>query len=136
MALALALALEVSQIYLGVSDIIFNYPYREYENLLPDSWIKTVWRFMDEMNLRVKGWNCIIPFRREHDDCIMEVLARSGVSKNIRLIANRCRLHLRATQLSDIVTGSGYRLSKNSLKGLSTKIKQKSAWPIAQKPLV
>jgi len=111
------LGLEIAQSIIGVKDIIFNANFIKYGHLLPQTWIKSVWKFIFEQKLNIRGWKTTIPPSRDHDPTIMEVFIQKGVGKTSLQVLNKCRRYLEAVNLSDICTGDGLSISTLSIQG-------------------
>jgi len=112
------LGLEIAQSTIGVRDIIFNTNFIKYGHLLPQTWIKSVWKFIFEQKLHINGWKTKILPHREHDPTIMEVFIQKGVGKDSLQVLNKCRRYLEAINLSDICTGDGLSISTLSIQGI------------------
>jgi len=109
------LGLEIAQSLLGARDIIFNLNYPHYEHMLPQTWLKSMWKFLHDQKLQVRGWQAKLLPQREYDPTIMEVFIQKGVGKSTLTVLNKCRKYLDVIFLSDICTGDGKRISALSL---------------------
>jgi len=85
------LGLEIAQSLLGARDIIFNLNYSQYGHMLPQTWIKSIWKFLYDQKLTVRGWRAQLTPQREHDPTIMEVFIQKGVGKSSLATLNKCR---------------------------------------------
>ena len=122
---ALSKKLDVSLKYLmlqlGCTCCPFELSYGDWGFLSPLCWVKMFWR-----TLQLAGTHLHIVFDslhlpREGDSPIMALLWRSGV-RGARLASmNRCRIHLNAIFLSDIVTANGRKLQRDLVTGIPTK---------------
>jgi len=112
----LKLGLEIAQNMIGSYDIIFNSNYTHLNHLLPHTWIKSLWKFMFDQRLSVRGWGTQISPKREHDPPIMNTFVQKGVTKTTLSILNKCRKYINAICLSDICTGDGLRIAELSIK--------------------
>jgi len=111
------LSLEIMQSMIGSRDIIFNMNYLKYGHLIPSSWIKSLWKFLHDQNLTIRGWRTNLVPQRENDLSIMEEFVNKGVCKESLTILNKCRRFIDAIHLSDICTGDGLRISELAIKG-------------------
>ena len=113
----LNLGLEIAQSIVGTYDLVLNANYSQLNHLLPDTWIKSLWKFLFDQKLQIRGWKAKIQAKRQYDPSIMDVFVQKGVSKGTLTILNKCRRYIDATSLSDICTGDGKNLSKLSVEG-------------------
>lgn len=110
--------LEWCIIHIGVGGkSLFEIPYDEYEFLLPEVWMKSLWQFTSEYKIRVDTSEFALKPRRENDEFLMEAFQRSGCTKGQLIRLNRCRMYLQVETLSDIVDGSGQCFSKRLYDG-------------------
>lgn len=106
--------LEAAIIEMGILSNLFDLDYERFECLLSPCWIKNVWKFIDEHDLRIEQKVIPkIPKEREEDLSIMQALVESGHFKKRELRqANRCRWYLQVTTLSQIVDGYGEQFTR------------------------
>jgi hypothetical protein len=86
---------------------------------IENKWIVTLQQFMKQIQASIKEENpCTIPHTRKHDQHIMDAFLKSpAVSEKDYAALNYCRLYLKVTTLSDIVTSDGKRITANALTG-------------------
>jgi len=113
----LNLSLQIAQSIVGTYDIVLNANYSQLHHLLPETWIKSLWKFVFDQKLQIRGWKANIQAKRQYDPPIMDVFVQKGVSKGTLTILNKCRRYIDAISLSDISTGDGTNLSKLSVEG-------------------
>jgi hypothetical protein len=70
-----------------------------------------------------KGW--LPKLKREHNQCIMDVLLQCGLKENAIKI-NRCRIYLQATTLADISNPEGTHINNFAWGGTATHIQDKN----------
>jgi len=109
--------METMQIMAGVPNIIFSYDYKKFSSLLEESWLKHMWRFLHDEQLKIKGWPHIIQKQREHDEFIIPAFVKYGVSIGDLKVLNKCRNYLQVMSVSDITTGDGKTIAKNYMDG-------------------
>ena len=114
----LQVGLETLQVRLGTQKIIFDYNYYEFAPICPECWLKSLWLFCHEMELKVKGWKMERPLgKRDGDEYIMETITKHNISQRELMIFNECRLFLQVETLSDMSNGEGIRISECYYKG-------------------
>ena len=131
----LSLGFEHIQVHLGLKDILLNYEYETFCDLCPDCWIKTVWKFMSNHNLKIQGWKQVRPLQRKNDIFLMEEIAQHDISIQDRKIFNECRMYLQVETLSDIVSGDGKRIAQCYYNGRRDEYRHpKLRWPDVTRP--
>jgi len=131
------LGLEHLQLRLGSQDIIYSLPFSRLEHLIPNSWFKTQWKFINHQNLKIKGWTAQIPPLRENDQHLMIKFVEKGVPKEDLQTLNKCRYYLQVNTLAEVSTGDGLRIKLSILDG-HRPIDRISPykWQTTQKPTV
>ena len=106
-------SIESAKIEMGIGNNIFSYDFNKFHPLLTNTWIKDVWKFMRENEIRITEQVTSNPIlRRENDSFIMErivLLDRYSPAELSHI--NRCRIHLQATTQADITTGDGLQFN-------------------------
>ena len=95
------------QLQLGTPQNPLTLPFEKWGYLTPLSWVKMLWHSLDKFNIQLQMKYPTIPFPRERDQVIMEiVLERTSSTAEIQSL-NRCRGMLQCIFLSDMVTADG-----------------------------
>ena len=106
------LGLEILQVRIGTQTIIFDYDYDQFAALCPDCWIKSLWKFLSKMKLKLRGWKNERPkMKRQGDQYIMEEIVKCEPEETDLNIINECRIYLQIETLSDMVNGAGSAIS-------------------------
>jgi len=115
----LRLGLESLQHMLGLSDIVYNFPYQQFYHLCDHSWIMSQWKFISsQKGMKIQGWRGTRKTLRVHDSFLMETFAtHPNVDPNDLKKLNNCRTYLQAWTLSDIVDGSGTKITSKAFSG-------------------
>lgn len=101
-------SLQLCILEIGIGRNIFQLPYRQFECLLSDSWIKHVWEFAYENEITIVDRVSEFPLpSRQGDVFLMEAFSEQGYSRKQMQILNRCRIYLQALTLSDVMNGKG-----------------------------
>lgn len=111
--------LEEAVVQVGVGGDLFTCNFEAYGSLLPEGWVKTLWRFCSVYKVEVCDWIPRIPLLREGDRYLMEV-ARAVIplKDNSSFISfNRCRRFLKVVTLSEIAQGDGRTVRKDAVDG-------------------
>ena len=92
------------------------YEYSSFSNHFTDSWLKSVWAFVDHHNLSFsESVTDDHTLKREHDQFIMfKVIQLDRYTKRQLCRINACRLYLQSYSLSDISTADGLRFTKEA----------------------
>lgn len=124
-------AIEWAKIHVGVEGNFFQLDFKRYGNLLPRSFVKTAWEFARKYHIDLPNTDPNLIPHREQDQFLMEAFAAQPSITNSQLTElNRCRLFLQVHTLSDIVDGSGTRLSKQYFDGTIDQYRTPSHdWP-------
>ena len=115
----LCLGLESLQHFLGLSDIVYNFPYDKFQSLCNHSWIMTQWRFISsQKDMKIQGWRKKKCHQRTHDSFLMEKFAQCpDVTSAILKKLNQCRIFLQVWTISDIVDGAGVKITNKAFRG-------------------
>ena len=134
----LQVGLETLQVRLGTRKIIFDNNYYEFAPICPECWLKSLWLFLQEMELKIKGWKMERPIgKRDGDEYIMETITKHNISQRELLTFNECRLFLQVETLADMTNGEGTRISECYYKGRrDPHRKSHIEWPDIRRPNV
>ena len=104
----LTISLESAQLEIGVGRSLFSLDYEKFSFLLTDCWIKGVWKFAAENDIKIKDYfTKFPPLSRDNDLYLMEIFQNEGYSKSKLIRINKCRQYLRVLTLSDVMNGFG-----------------------------
>ena len=110
--------MEWAIIHVGIGDInFFDIDYNAYGQLLPRTWIRSLWQFVHEYKIHLPEYEYKIKKKRDGDKFLMQAFHQAGYSKKKLLQLNRCRLYLQVETLSDITDGTGNQISIPSYQG-------------------
>ncbi len=122
---------------LGLPDSPFSHAFKSFGHLATTSWVKSLWQFLSDQSISLLGPVPTLPKRRENDSYLIQTFYEVGFRGASLQALNRCRIYLRATTLSDIVTGSGSSITHGAWTGQRSTINQSSsmyAWPVQHRP--
>ncbi len=100
---------------LGLSFQPMQAKYTNYNHLVTHSWMKMLWEKVSKFEITVIVPNDARAFPREGDEFIMQVIHNAGYSGDEFRRLNRVRISLQALFMSDILTASGNKISKEAL---------------------
>ena len=128
--------MEWAMIHVGIGDKnLFEIPFKPFGYLLPRTWIKSLWEFVDEYSITMPTYKNILKTKRDNDKFIMEAFHNANYSKKELLKLNRCRMYLKVDTLSDITNGMGDRICRLTYNGQRThNFKRTYDWPEQPKP--
>ena len=86
----------------------------------PEGWIKHLWQCLDDTPLSLKGPSLAEQPLRDNDVFLMDAFVDQGYEGEDLCLLNDCRLHIRATRLSQITTADGWRIEPRAWKGQSS----------------
>jgi hypothetical protein len=101
---------------LGLPQSPMTYDYRKLHHCTTTTKLHVLWEFCTDSRITLKdGLDTLKPYW-EGDDFLMEIFRTSNLYTPKQMaILNRCRLHLRVSRVSDIVTGDGRALVAGAL---------------------
>jgi hypothetical protein len=95
------------QLQLGIPYNPFTLDYNKWGDLAPLSWTKMLWKSLNKFDIMLDMAYSPIPFPRERDQVIMEMIFSHDLTFNVVKSFKRCRGALEAIFLSDITTADG-----------------------------
>jgi len=99
-------------LYIGTNKHIFTLDYDKYQCLSEIGWITHLWEMTWNYGVQIKGYYEKPNITRENDYSMMDKLIELDIHTDDDLKRiNRCRMYLRVQNLSDIVNGSGNKIS-------------------------
>ena len=129
--------LEAVQIIIGTTIPFLNLPFIDYQNLLPECWMKSLWEFLSVHNIKINGPITTLETYRRNDRNIIEEVVKNHPNLDIDefIIFNNCRLYLQVHCLSDITTGNGMRITDYALRGIQDQDRKSYlSWPRQHRP--
>ena len=109
--------LESHQLETGTSFGIFQQVYENTAILASETWVKRVWRQLDEYDIFLSMDIPSLRLRAKHDRFLMEVFMDLEIDQETLKWLNWCRMYLGVTTVSDLVTADGRQLRKAMLLG-------------------
>ena len=103
-------SLHYLQLQLGTPTCPFYLGYDKWSFLLPLCWVKVLWRTLKASELERHMQFTDIPYPRQRDQVIMEIVQERARNKEEILSMNRCKGALQSMFLSDIVTADCHKL--------------------------
>lgn len=98
------------QLQLGIKESFLNVSYDIYSDFIEDSWLKHMWKYVYDRDVRLDLKMPITQsLQREGDEFLMDIL-RPHYPKHHLLIINKMRIHMRLLFLSDVVDINGTKV--------------------------
>ena len=95
------------QLSIGASKQVLEYP-NERINYVNSTWLKDLLYFIARNNIRIITQKYMsIEIQRRNDECIMDEVMKSNLTKNQLIQVNACRLYLQILYLSDTIESNG-----------------------------
>ena len=103
---------------LGSAKPFWELVYDDWKCLCPeDDWLVSTWRDLQSTELEIKGPLNLIKPQRLNDVHLMDAFMAQDYSDDKIQTLNACRLFLKVTTLSDIVTAEGKRIVQAAVSG-------------------
>ena len=112
----LTMSLRYLQLQLGCRGNPLQLGYGTWSILAPRSWVKMLWHTLRLSHLDLRLAFDELPFPREGDETIMDLLHLQGLSGKDLARLNRCRLATNAIFLSDMATANGRQIERRRLR--------------------
>ena len=109
-------ALGCIQQEVGVPTFILQLQYKKYESIVTHSWMKLLWKFLDDINGSIQypsAWTP--PSTFEYDINIVEAFMKWELTDEQRYNLNICRLYKKCYFIGDLLDPAGVRLRPGSL---------------------
>jgi len=109
-------ALGCIQQEVGTSTFILQLPFKKYECIVTNSWMKLLWKFLDNINGSIRypsAWTP--PSTFQYDINIVEAFMQWELTDDQRYNLNICRLYKKCYFLGDLLDPTGVRLRPGSL---------------------
>ncbi|CAJ1963068.1 unnamed protein product [Cylindrotheca closterium] len=110
-------ALQEHQLETGTSFGIFQQDYCNTAVLASDTWIKRVWKELENMDIYVAFDSPALPLQCVGDALLVEVFMDLEVNQDDLKWLNWCRMFLQACTVSDIVTADGRCIRQSAWRG-------------------
>ena len=114
----LAAVLESHQLETGTSFGIFQQVYDNTAVLTSDTWVKRVWRQLDQYDMFISTDVPSLRLRTKHDRLLIEVFMDLEVDQETLKWLNWCRMFLQVVSVADIVTADGKRIRSAVMNGI------------------
>jgi hypothetical protein len=123
-------SLEALQVEIGSDRFPFVLDYSIYGILASSTWVSSTWEFVDRFNIGLQVQLPQLSLARDGDTFLMDLFVFKGYRRQQLVWLNRCRLFLKVARLSDIVTGCGCYLTRQSLLGIPDVTRAENViWP-------
>jgi len=124
------------QILIGTSVNFLNMLFRQYQYFNCPTWLTTVWKFLDGLQITVdiaQGWLPLPPLGGDLN--LMDYFSTKSFTIQALQSINRCRVYLQLLYLSDMASADGKRLIPQVFQGQRL-VDRRSLlnWPEQQKP--
>jgi hypothetical protein len=106
---------EALKLELGTNGFLFSNSLRLLP-LVTNGWIKSTWKFAQEYCIQIQDDIPDFQPRRVNDILLIPLFDRLGFSPTELQRINQCRLFLKISWLSEIVTGDGLYIEKSALE--------------------
>ena len=131
----LQITLETCILEVGMGRNIFALDYDKFGFLATDSWIKQLWKFCHDHQIKIVDNHTPYPnIQRENDVYLTEIFEAEGFSINERKKINKCRMHLHAITISDIMNGFGNGFTTAYNCDREEQLRNNFVWPRTKKP--
>ncbi|CAJ1967468.1 unnamed protein product [Cylindrotheca closterium] len=128
-------ALQEHQLETGTSFGVFQQDYCNTAVLASDTWIKRVWKELENMDIYVAFDSPALPLRCVGDALLVEVFMDLEVNQDDLKWLNWCRMFLQACTVSDIVTADGRCIRQSAWCGERDEIHRSPyQWPRTVRP--
>ena len=117
------------QLQLGHNKNSSHLDYNTWGHLALISWAKMMWRSLQYYQVRINMKYKEIPYPREIDKVVMDIIVAAGLTRVEICSLNRCRCFLRAIFLSDMATADGKYIKQFFLDPQENSTKSKYKFP-------
>ena len=115
---------------LGVAEPLHRVPYRTYVPCTKNSWITTLWRFVNYHSISIDGLIEIPPLLRNNDTYLVSRFVQCGYSGKDLKVLNQIRQTLHAFTISDLATADGKQISVDAWQAEgSNNLRDEVQWP-------
>ncbi|CAJ1951475.1 unnamed protein product, partial [Cylindrotheca closterium] len=126
---------EEHQLETGTSFGLFQQDYSNTAILASDTWLKRVWKELEDLDICVALDTPVLPLRCESDALLIEVFMELEVDQDALKWLNWCRMFLQVCTVSDIVTADGRSIRESIWHGERDYTHRSSSqWPHTVRP--
>ena len=130
----LTLTLEAIKLEAGTEGHLFEQEKRITWINSPNQWILHTLEFCQKYKITFKEPGKVLTQKRERDILLMDAFSLFAFTPGMLQAANRCRMYLRVTTLSDIATADGRALHTNLVSRTPFGRRNTHTWPNQGKP--
>ncbi|CAJ1946086.1 unnamed protein product, partial [Cylindrotheca closterium] len=128
-------AVQEHQLETGTSFGLFQQDYSNTATLASDTWLKRVWKELEDLDIYVALDSPVLPLRCEGDALLIEVFMELEVDQDALKWLNWCRMFLQVCTVSDIVTADGRSIRESMWHGKRDNAHRSSyQWPRTVRP--
>ena len=98
---------ELLLLEVGTGGNIFDLCYKTFHRLTTDTWMKSVWKFIDSTNLHITMVSPALPHTKENDVFLTAAFIQQGYRNSQLQTLNTCRKYLQVITLGDITGADG-----------------------------
>ena len=99
---------------MGIGGDIFQAPFQQLKECITDTWFKSTLEFISENDITIDSPMAQLQLWRTGDTFLTADAIEAGMSGKDLAAINRCRMHLKATTLSDITIARPTRLTMDA----------------------
>ncbi|CAJ1946957.1 unnamed protein product [Cylindrotheca closterium] len=110
-------AVQEHQLETGTSFGLFQQDYSNTAILASDTWLKRVWKELEDLDIYVALDSPVLPLRCKGDALLIEVFMELEVDQDALKWLNWCRMFLQVCTVSDIVTANGRSIRESMWHG-------------------
>ena len=99
---------------MGIGGDIFQAPFQQLKECITDTWFKSTLEFISENDINIDSPMAQLQLWRTGDTFLTADAIEAGMSGKDLAAINRCRMHLKATTLSDITIARPTRLTMDA----------------------
>jgi hypothetical protein len=128
-------SMESLHLELGTGVPFFQDDYEVWSVLATDCWLKHVWEFQQEQEVRVEHTVPVVRTQTEHNAFLMPLFVQHGYQNNELRLLNQCRCFLQALTVADLLTANSTGVCEDSWLGVRNHSRQQEyTWPRTKKP--
>jgi hypothetical protein len=132
----LRISLSYLQLVVGSATNVLMLPTSTYSAWTECKWLLSFWTFLRRVKLTATVTGHWVPEAcRRNDFLLMDYFVEEGLSAEILVVLNRCRIYLQVFSLADISSADGTSIIPDVLQGVPLiDRKSKLNWPYQQRP--
>ena len=122
-----------AQMEVGSGTDLFQLWNKNHTHLIPDTWIKQLWKFTSTCKATITIPSLWIPsLQRLYDRYLMDIGREAGFSRADQVHLRQAAIVLNVHTLGDIVTVDGIRIKEGIFEGILEYRKSNYQWPHPQ----